>query len=151
MNRLLANYGAVLIVLEWGDFMLVLRSTLTWFLFVVVAVGNGLLRQQWLESWLPSSLVLPVSGLLLCCWVALLCFILFPWLSQRRSGRYWWVGGGWVTATLMFEIVFGHWGLGRSWHDLFQVLAFWHGDLFILVLTVTLVMPRICARIYRLD
>ena len=131
--------------------MLVLRSLLIWLLFVVVAVGNGLLRQQWLEFWLPEALVLPISGLLLCCWITLLCFILFPWLSQRRCGRYWSVGWGWVVATLMFESVFVHWGLGRPWRGLFDVLDFRQGDLFVVVLLVTLVLPRLCARFYRLD
>ncbi|MBF0645236.1 hypothetical protein HTZ97_04595 [Desulfuromonas acetoxidans] len=151
MNWRLANYGAVLIVLEWGDFMLILRSTLIWLLFVVVAFGNGLLRQQWLEIWLPVSVVLPVSGLLLCCWIALLCFILFPWVSQRQPGRYWAVGWGWMLLTFAFEVGFGHWGLGRSWDDLIQVLAFWKGDFFFVVLLVSLVLPRLCAYFYRLD
>ncbi|MBT8343816.1 MAG: hypothetical protein KJO45_03770 [Sulfurovum sp.] len=49
--------------------------------------------------------------------------------------------------TLIFELVFGHYVLGRSWSSILKVFDIMKGDLFIIVLFVSLISPLLVAKI----
>jgi hypothetical protein len=48
--------------------------------------------------------------------------------------------------TLLFEFLFGHYVASKSWQDLLQVFNVLKGDLFLVVLVVSLFAPCLAAR-----
>jgi len=49
--------------------------------------------------------------------------------------------------TLIFEILFGHYMLGKSWSSILQVFSIMKGNLFIMVLVVSLISPILVAKL----
>ena len=76
--------------------------------------------------------------------------LLRRFLYARIFGRgavFFCIGLQWVVMTLLFEFIFGHYVTGKSWSALFQVFNIMQGDLFILILLVTLISPYLAAKI----
>ena len=64
-----------------------------------------------------------------------------PWIAPSSVDEAWAIGFGWVTLTLAFEFLGGHFLFGKSWTELavdYNVLA---GRIWVLVLIVTLLAP----------
>lgn len=120
------------------------NNAAVWLLIAVLAVLNGFLREAILQPLLGTRLALPVSGVVLALIVLIVTFVCFRWLA----GPYWLIGIQWVVMTLLFEFGFGHYVAGKSWPELLQTFNMLRGDLFVLVLLVSLIAPRLVAWLY---
>ncbi|SFM70155.1 hypothetical protein SAMN04487963_3419 [Marinobacter zhejiangensis] len=120
------------------------NNAAVWLLIAVLAVLNGFLREAILQPLLGARLALPVSGVALALIVLIVTFVCFRWLA----GPYWLIGIQWVVMTLLFEFGFGHYVAGKSWPELLQTFNVLRGDLFVLVLLVSLIAPRLVAWLY---
>jgi hypothetical protein len=78
---------------------------------------------------------------------------LFAWLyALQTQGDLWltnslFVSCFWVSLTILFEFVFGHYILGNSWEVLLADYRIWQGRLWMLVLICEAIAPVIMARI----
>ena len=127
--------------------MILFKSTGVWFLIVVAAVLNGLLREKVLVPFVGDGLALPLSGMILSVLVFLIAFIFVPFIGASVSKTSMLVGIWWVGLTLAFEFPFGHFVMGKPWHEILRVFNIQRGDIFIVVLIVTAVSPWLAARI----
>lgn len=123
-----------------------LRATLVWFLTAVMAIGNGLFRNEVLMPLLGQELALPASGITLAIIVLFVTYLAYPFLKADTAVARWLVGLQWVTMTLLFEFLFGHYVVGKSWAVLMRTFNILEGDLFLLVLLVTLTAPNLVMR-----
>lgn len=119
--------------------LIFLKASLIWLLIAALAVVNGIFREQVLVPALGAKSALLVSGLMLALIVLLVTFACFRWLAEP----YWRIGVLWLVMTLLFEFSFGHYVAGKSWPELLQVFNIFRGDLFLLVLLVTLAAPSL--------
>ncbi|SDW13901.1 hypothetical protein [Marinobacter mobilis] len=119
------------------------KASLIWLLIAALAVVNGIFREQVLVPLVGAQLALPTSGVLLALIVLAVTFVSVRWLA----GPYWCVGGQWLVMTLLFEFGFGHWVADKPWPQLMQTFNVCSGDLFVLVLLVTLAAPSLMARL----
>jgi hypothetical protein len=72
-----------------------------------------------------------------------------PWLGALHAPAVQIeIGAFWLLLTLPFELVFGHWVAGRSWSRLLENYDLFHGRLFILVLVVVLLAPRLAGLLH---
>ena len=62
------------------------RAVAIWVLILVLAMGNGLLRQTLLVPRLGAVAGLLASGLLLCALIWAMTWLLLPWLGVRGAG-----------------------------------------------------------------
>lgn len=122
-------------------FTLILKTALIWLLIALLAVGNGILREKLLVPALGKGRALPVSGITLALIVLLVTWLTFDFIGMYPAATYLYVGLQWVIMTLAFEFLFGHYAGGKSWQVLLQVFDVRKGDLFLLVLVVTLLAP----------
>ena len=127
--------------------LLFLKTLAIWCIMVVAAILNGGLRDQVLAKALGEAIALPLSGVTLSMLVFLISYFAAPWLGKHKGHTYIVVGGLWVLFTLLFEFPFGHFVMGKSWPDLLQVFDFTGGNLFALVLLVSLLSPYLAARL----
>lgn len=123
-----------------------LKVTGIWLVMVVAAILNGLLRDALLTPLMGRALSLPLSGIMLSGLVLVVAYALIPFIGVMRTGGYLMTGLFWVALTLTFEYVFGHYVAGKSWHEINEIFNLANGDLFILVIIVTVLSPWLAAR-----
>lgn len=123
------------------------RSALIWFGIAMLAIGNGLLRDTVVAPLLGLSVALPLSGISLSLIVFAVTYLAFDYLGPASAAECLYVGIQWVTMTLAFEFLFGHFVVGKPWSGLLQSFNPASGDLFLLVLVVSLLSPYVVARI----
>lgn len=127
-----------------------LKSICIWFVMVVAAVGNGLVRERLLVPWLGGAVALPLSGILLALLVFIIVFLCLPIFGRESLAGYLSLGMFWCCCTLLFEFGFGHFIVGMSWREILQLFNLAEGNLFSFVLFVTLFSPWMSARLRKL-
>jgi len=125
---------------------LVLKSLAVWAGILILAVANGALREKILIPRLGAFAGLASSGLLLSVLILAVAYVSLPWLGTRRPVHLLGVGVGWLVLTLVFEVSFGLWQ-GKSWPVLLEAYTFRGGNLWPIVLVVTLIAPHVAAKL----
>ncbi|NNG12652.1 MAG: hypothetical protein HKM88_05310, partial [Halobacteria archaeon] len=117
---------------------LLLRATGIWLVMLLAAILNAALREQLFAPWLGKTAALPLSGITLSALVFGITLVFIPRFGNLRTSLYFTIGLVWVMLTLAFEFLLGHFLLGQSWRETTQVLNLTQGNLFALVLVVSL-------------
>ena len=125
---------------------LVVRSLALWAGILVLAVLNGLLRERVLVPELGAVPGQVLSGLLLSALILGATWLCLPWLGVREGRLLLGVGLGWLVLTLAFEFGFGLLR-GKSLAELLQAYTFTDGNLWPVVLVVTVFAPWLAARL----
>ncbi|HID82523.1 MAG TPA: hypothetical protein EYH06_06030 [Chromatiales bacterium] len=125
----------------------VFKATGIWLLIVIAAIFNGVFRERVLVPAVGADLALPLSGVLLAVLVFLVTLLLISFIGSSKQNTYIYIGLLWVVLTLSFEFLFGHFVVGKPWHEIIQVFNIRKGDLFIVVLFITGISPWLAARI----
>lgn len=120
-------------------------SLLAWLIILGLAVANGALREAVLIPSLgkPSGLVL--SGVLLSSLVALVAYGLVRVKQDVTVSQGLLLGILWLSLTLAFEFTFGRYVEHRSWAELLDAYTFKDGNIWPVVLVVTLLAPSVAA------
>jgi hypothetical protein len=121
------------------------KALTLWLAIAGLAVVNGWLREAVLIPLLGRTPGLVLSGLLLCALILWITLLALAWLRARRRSQLIGIGATWLMHTLVFEFSLGRLQ-GKSWPALFEAYTFKDGNLWLLVLLVTLVAPVLAAR-----
>ena len=127
--------------------MHLLKSTAVWFLILLGAIANGALREAVLLPRLGTTAAYLLSGVLLSLVILAATLGCIRWLGVHNRLQALRTGAFWLLLTLCFEFGFGHFVQGRPWPDLLQAYTFQDGNLWPLVLLVTVFAPLIALRI----
>lgn len=126
--------------------MVVFTKILLWWLAILpLAVLNGLLRESVLLPVVGTVAAFITSGVILSCCIFAVAWLALANIRLRTAQHYWWMGVIWLLLTLVFEFAFG---LGVQHQDMATLLAaytFNDGNIWPVVLLVTLVSPRLAA------
>lgn len=125
---------------------IVLKTIVIWFVMVVAAIVNGVIRDKLITPILGLNISLPLSGVMLSLAVLLIVYFSIPFFGNRVKLTFLLIGIGLVSMTLAFELLFGHYMLGKPWETILQVFNIIEGDLFIVVLCVSLLSPYLVAK-----
>jgi len=123
------------------------KAALIWFCIVSLAILNGLMREFLFVPVIGATAALPLSGVSLAMIVFAVSFVAIGFIAVTSKQACFMVGAQWILMTLVFELLFGHFVLGKSWPELLQVFSLAKGDLFILVLLTSFLSPYMAARI----
>ena len=126
---------------------LFLKTSMIWLVIALMAIINGILRENVLIPNLGPHIAIPASGMMLSILVFIVTYLSFPLFGKHHTFSYLFIGVQWVFMTLLFEFIFGHYVMGKSWSTLLQVFDIRKGDLMIVVLLVSLISPLFVARI----
>jgi len=124
-----------------------LKASAIWFVIAFLAIANGLFRESFLVPNFGQSMALPVSGMLLSLIVFIVTYLSFPLFGKHNTAAYFLIGLQWVLMTLLFEVFFGHYMMGKSWSEILQLFNIMKGNLFSIVLIVSLFSPLLVAKI----
>lgn len=128
----------------WISAMLILQALLAWLLILALAIANGIFRESVLIPALGPGGGLVASGLLLSLLIALVAGALVR-LKDVDVPQALRIGTGWLALTLAFEFAFGRFVQHKPWEEILAAYAFRDGNLWPLVLAVTLLAPPAAA------
>lgn len=123
------------------------KAAIVWFVIAFFAVLNGIFREHVLKPCLGETLALPLSGITLSIIIFTITLLSFRLFDKNSSRTYLYIGIQWVSMTLLFEYIFGHYVIGRSWLNLLEVFNILKGDLFIVALLTSLFSPLLVSLI----
>ncbi len=123
-----------------------IKSVVVWFAILAIAVLNGLLRENVLVPNFGAEPSLALSGVLLSCLIFMVAYVLLPWLGTRAPAQLVLVGFGWLALTLVFEFSFGL-SRGEALTEMLDAYTFEGGNLWPVVLLITVVSPWLAARL----
>ncbi|MCO4845759.1 MAG: hypothetical protein KC427_07045 [Sulfurovum sp.] len=129
------------------SFILFLKTGTIWFIIATLAVVNGVFRESILTPNFGQNIALPTSGIILSIIIFMVTYVSFKLFGKNDYQTYFLIGVQWVLMTLIFEFLFGYYVAEKTWSDLFQVFNIMQGDLFILVLLVSLFSPILVGKI----
>ena len=123
-----------------------LRSTVVWFLFLLLAIMNGALRNAVLTPRLGEFWGHITSTFLLCTAMLVVTWLTIEWIRPARSTEALLIGGGWALMTVAFEFLAGHYVFGSPWDRLLEDYNLFGGRIWLLVLATSAFSPLIMAR-----
>lgn len=128
--------------------MLIVKSFMAWAVILCLAVANGVLREAVLIPAFgrPSGLVF--SGILLCVFVVLVAYGFVRVVRGLTGPEAVLIGFLWLCLTLAFEFTFGLYVEGKPLSELLAAYTFAGGNIWPLVLVVTLLAPSLAAALY---
>ena len=122
------------------------KALAIWLVIMFFAMANGLFREAVLTPVLGVAPGLLLSGLLLCGLVFLVTFLFLPWLGTRVPAHLLMIGLGWLVLTLVFEFAFGL-RAGKTLPELLGAYTFKDGNIWPVVLVVTVISPWLTAKL----
>ncbi len=130
------------------DQRLLLYSVGVWVLLVFVAIMNGVLREEVLLPALGdhgghvlSSIILSlIIFLVTCVFLRHTSFVFTTWDLLL-------IGTLWLTLTVSFEFLFGHYVMGHPWENLIADYNIFEGKVWVLVLISTFLSPTIAGKL----
>lgn len=123
------------------------KALLVWLGILILAMANGAFREGVLIPRLGSPAGLVTSGVILSLLILAAAWAVLPWFGTLRASRCWTIGLLWLALTLAFEFGFGRLARRKPWPELLQAYTFRGGNLWPLVLAVTVLAPWIAARL----
>lgn len=123
------------------------KAWAVWLGILVLAVANGMLREAVLIPVLGKPPGFIVSGVVLSVLIVAVAYYALPWFGRLSAARYAGIGLVWLCLTLAFEFTFGRLVQGKPWPELFQAYTFRDGNIWPVVLLVTMIAPCVAARV----
>jgi hypothetical protein len=119
-----------------------IKAIVIWVLLAAVAVANGFFRNAVITPRLGGQTGHVISTVVLCVLILAITLVFIRWIGPRRTLDASLVGLMWVTMTLAFEFLAGHYLFGHSWQKLLADYNIWHGRIWVVVPVVTYFAPR---------
>lgn len=126
---------------------ILLKATGIWLIIVIAAIINGVIREKLMVPMVGLETALPLSGITLSIFILLISFTSVSFIGAKETKTFLAIGVLWLVLTLSFEFLFGHYVVGKPWEEIIQVFSMKKGDLFIVVLFVTVISPWVTAKI----
>jgi hypothetical protein len=111
-----------------------------------VAFANGALREIALVPLAGDTVGHAISSVTLSAAILLLAWFTIAWIHPASTADAWSIGALWLTLTLAFEFLAGHYVFGTPWNTLLADYDVPAGRIWVLVLVTTIVAPLLVAR-----
>ena len=118
-----------------------------WVLLALGAIINGVVRDKLLTLLIGERLALPLSGVSLSLLIFCVTLFFVPFWGISSACGFLYVGIIWLSFTLAFEFIFGHYVVGEPWKKIVEVFYIHRGNLYLLALASAALSPYIAAKI----
>lgn len=125
------------------------RALAVWFAFMVLAILNGVARNALLTPRVGEQSAHVASTITLCAAILALTWLAIPWIGTSTTGAAIGVGALWLSLTVAFEFLAGHFAFGHSWEKLLADYDLSRGRVWVLVLIATAAAPVLAHRLRR--
>ena len=125
------------------------KSFLIWLSIIPLAILNGGLREMVVNPLIGEKYGQPLSGVLLCIIIFVLCWFCIPRIGRGTAKTYLLIGIWWILLTVLFETGFGLL-TGDSFAALIKAYDFTTGNLWLMVVIFVGIAPWLAAKIRRI-
>ena len=125
------------------------KSLLIWLAIIPCAILNGAFREVAINPLIGERYGLPLSGVLLCVILFVVCWFGIPRIGRGTTKTYWIIGLWWVILTVLFETCFGLL-TGDTLAELIRAYDITTGNLWLLVILFTGTAPWLTAKMRKL-
>lgn len=122
------------------------RALIVWLALVLVAIGNGAVREFVVTPRWGAAVGHVASSLLLSLLILAVAWLAIPWIAPSGTRAALQVGLLWLACTVAFEFGFGRWR-GKSWQVLLADYDLSRGRIWLLVLVATVLAPWVAWRL----
>jgi len=99
---------------------MVVRHVLFRFVLMLIAIGNGVLRETTFGKRLPELAAHQISTLTGILFTGVVVWVFSRIWPLESEAQAWVVGISWLILTLIFEFIFGYYVAGHPWERLFR-------------------------------
>lgn len=124
-----------------------LKAAALWLAILVLAILNGLLRENALVPAFGNFTGFIASGSILSICIFLVAFTTAQCYGPLTSSQWLLVGLFWLLLTVVFEFSFGRVVQHKTWAELFVAYTFREGNIWPVVLVSTLLSPWLAAKL----
>src|SRR5687767_10416694 len=117
------------------------RVFVVWITLAVVMILNGILRVPVLVPAFGTVVAEVVSAVIACSLILSVSYLFLRRLGPLSLRRLSAISATWVSLTVVFEFIFGHYVEGRPWYELVQNYNVAEGHLWPLVLLTLAAAP----------
>ena len=122
---------------------MLLRYILFWFVLLLAAIGNGVLREVTYGNSVNELTAHQLSTLTGILFSGVLVWFISGIWSLQSSAQAWMVGISWLMLTIGFEFIFGYYIADHTWEMLFHDYNLLAGRVWLVFLVWICVMPYI--------
>ena len=122
---------------------MIIRTLLIWSGLLVLAIANGGFREAVLVPKLGLGMARAISTIMLSALILVFGWAVTPWIGPATLQDAWVIGALWVTLTLAFEFLGGHFLFGKPWPELLADYNVFEGRIWVMVLFVTMLTPAL--------
>src|SRR4030067_460819 len=97
---------------------MIIRASIIWLGLLVLAIGNGTVREFLISPRTGPQIGHVVSTILLSALICVVAWFTVSWIAPGTRHRALLVGSWWVVLTLAFELLAVHYLFGNSWSKL---------------------------------
>jgi len=120
---------------------MILRYSLLWFALAIIAIANGVLREQTYDKILSELPAHQLSTLTAVIFSGLFVYFIHRTWPIESSSQAWSIGVIWLVSTIIFEFGFGHYIAGHTWSHLLNDYNIVQGRVWLIFLLWVLIMP----------
>jgi TRAP-type mannitol/chloroaromatic compound transport system permease small subunit len=125
---------------------MILRALAVWGILLICAIANGGVRTALITPKFGEHIGHIISTLILCIIIFAVTRVMIRWIKPNISINAILIGTLWVSLTVAFEFLAGHYLFGTSWEKIIADYNIARGRIWILVLVTTLISPVLAAR-----
>jgi len=115
--------------------------TLCWFILMIIAILNGMLREMTYKKWMREIRAHQLSTFTGMGLIGIVVWKLNQYIPITSSNEALQIGVIWLVMTILFEFIFGHYVMNRSWEFLFRDYRIDKGRVWGLLLIWVLLSP----------
>lgn len=119
------------------------KYLVAWFPGVLIAIGNGTIRQFWYRQFLGELQAHQLSVASFVLLFGVYVWFVTRWLRLSSVREAVHLGVFWLIVTVAFEFLFGHFVMGHSWERLFHDYNIGEGRLWVVVLLWETIAPAL--------
>ena len=124
------------------DSKFVIVLILTWLIFMVCAIVNGVIRNTVFKPMVGEQTAHQISTIVFMTIIFILTYIVLRYSSLKISdSETLLIGGIWLVLTIAFEFLAGHYAFGNSWEHLLADYNILKGRIWSLVLVTIFLSP----------
>jgi hypothetical protein len=126
---------------------MIVRYIIAWLPMVVIGIINGVIREQWYGNYLSELRAHQVSTVTGAVFLGLYIWVISRVWHLESGVQSLWVGIIWLTLTVCFEFLFGHYIAGHSWSKLVYDYNIFAGRIWGLLLVWITAAPYVFYRL----
>ncbi len=123
----------------------------TWFLFMILAIINAILREGLFTSFLPELRAHQLSTITLMILFFIGTYLILRYSEIQLSDQQAIIMGCiWIIMTILFEFVAGHYLFGNSWDKLIADYNIFKGRIWIFIPITTFISPYLANKLIQM-